>query len=167
MGALACFKAAARYRPRRQGSSSHTLLPYPTNCAAGCDRLLRRNPDRLPLHARPNAYIDFVAPQRNSACGIASNPSSDLVGPTFGGASGASTCSATRRYSCLDSAWVVCREYGRSITRGCLHPLLRERFKIAVQERARRHHLCCVRRLCRSYVDVFFGCCGRRAKRTG
>src|SRR6267378_3772406 len=38
-----------------------------------------------------------------------------------------SPCSATRRYSCLVDAGVVCREYRRGITRRCLHPLLRER----------------------------------------
>src|SRR5882762_171501 len=69
----------------------------------------------------------FWPPQRNPACRVPYNSSSEVVGSSVGGASCPSPCSATRRYSCLVDAGVVCREYRRGITRRCLHPLLRER----------------------------------------
>src|SRR3979490_501465 len=127
MGAMEYFKSAAILRARRQGSSTHALLPYTDNCAAGCDQLLRWDENWFPLHAHPNAYINFLASQRNPACRVPINSGSDMVGSSVGGAPGSSPCSATRRDSCLVDAWLVCREYRRGINRRCLHPLFRER----------------------------------------
>ena len=50
----------------------------------------------------PNAYSNFLAPQRNPARRFPFNTGSDVVGSSLGGTSGSSPRSATRRYSSLD-----------------------------------------------------------------
>src|SRR6267378_246330 len=80
-GAVGCYKPGARWRPQREGPSSHGLLPYPSNCAACRNRVLRRDEDRFPLHAPPNAYGSFLAPQRNPASRFLYTSISEVVAP--------------------------------------------------------------------------------------